>query len=276
MNLERLFSVRYQLTPGGAAVANWVFLAGIAAWIFVGLIGLATLLYRRALRMPALVDVLVLAAVSVGILLWYWRFAAHTYVHALFMVRLLAIPLACGLAAALLAIHEARRDRLPVSAVLLSLCVALPLSALILHKRWTDGTAPSEVHARFVDARADLVSCSQLGLRPDGQPDGVVEIRFRKTTPPLSYLGLKAGDQAHIQLIRRDPIGVYHTGFFNNILGIAREPGGALLNARTGTFGFTAGGEQHVYAHFCRDGHDTAGSKYELKVDGIAAPIVRP
>lgn len=276
VNLEALFDVRYQLTPGGAGVANWIFLAGIAGWIFVGLAGLATLAYRRALRMPALVDVLVLAAVSIGILIWYWSFAAHTYVHILFMVRLLAIPLACGLAAALLAVHDARRDRLPVGALLAALCIALPLSALILHKRWTNGTAPSEAQARFVDARADLVSCIQFGLSPDGQPDGVIEIRFRKTTPPLSYLGLRAGDQAHIQLIRRDPIGVYHTGYLNNILGIAREPGGILLNARIGTFSFAAGGEQRVYAHFCRDGDDKPDSTYELKIDGVALPIAPP
>ena len=110
-NLEALFAIRSQLTPGGASAANWVFLAGIAGWIFAGLC-LAGSAFRRRLRSPALVDVLVLAAVSLGVLAWYRCFTSHTFVHAAFMVRLLAIPLACGLAAALLTARE-ERDRLP-------------------------------------------------------------------------------------------------------------------------------------------------------------------
>ena len=63
-NLEALFAIRAQLTPGGASAANWVFLAGIAGWIFAGLAGLAALAFRHRLHGSALTDVLVLAAVS--------------------------------------------------------------------------------------------------------------------------------------------------------------------------------------------------------------------
>ena len=48
--METLFAIRSQLMPGGAIAANWIFLAGIAGWIFAGLIGLATFALRRSLR----------------------------------------------------------------------------------------------------------------------------------------------------------------------------------------------------------------------------------
>lgn len=113
-NLETLFAMRSQLAPGGARAANWVFLAGIAGWIFAGLAGLAALALRRGLRIPPLVDMLILAAASLGALAWYWIFAGHTFVQAAFMVRLLALPLACGLIAALLTARE-ERDRFQLS-----------------------------------------------------------------------------------------------------------------------------------------------------------------
>lgn len=270
LNLETLFAARFQLTPGGADPASWVFVAGIAGWMFVALIGLATLALRRRLQTPALVDVLVLAAVSLGVLAWYRTFTAHTYVHALFMVRLLAIPLSCGIVAALLAIREARADALPLGVLPAALCVALPLAALVLHKRWTIGTA---VEAHFVDTRADLVSCGRLGLRPDGEPDGIIAIRFRRTPPPLAYLGFRSSGETHVQLVRRDPLGVYHTGHMYGILGMADEPGGPLLNRPDGGFAFAGSGERILYAHFCRDGPDRPGSTYELRTDGVRVPI---
>jgi hypothetical protein len=163
-NLETLFAIRSQLTPGGARAANWVFLAGIAGWIFAGLAGLAALAFRRGLRISALADVLVLAVVSLGVLAWSRCFTAHTFVHAAFMVRLLAIPLACGLVAALLAVRE-ERGRWPDLALTGAACLALGLAALLLHSRWIVGTATA---ARFIEAPpVDLVSCGPLGLKPE-------------------------------------------------------------------------------------------------------------
>ena len=270
LNLETLFAIRSQLTPGGASVANWVFLVGIAAWIFAGLSGLAALVFRRSLRIPALVDVLVLAAISLGVLAWYWCFTSHTFVHAGFMVRLLAIPLACGLVAALLATRE-ERDRLPAAVLPVALCTALGLATLLLHSRWIVGTATA---ARLIDLPADLVSCGQLGLEPDGRPDGVVEVRFERIAAPLTYLGLKVGRDTSVQLGRRNPDAAYHTGAFNNVVGIATEPGGPLLNRSDGRFRFNGGTEVRVFAHFCREGEGPR-SRYELVVDGIAFPLSR-
>jgi hypothetical protein len=270
MNLETLFALRSQLMPGGAVAANWVFLAGIAGWILAALTGLAVLASRRTLNSSALVDLLVLALVGVGVFVWYWRFAAHTYVHAAFMVRLLALPLACGLTAALLVMYHATRDAVPVAVLVLAFGAALALAMLGLHTRWTAGTA---VAARFVEASADLVGCGPLQMAPDGLPDGIIVISFQETIPPLAYLGLKMRRDTFIQLVRRDPLEAYHTGSFRSVLGIAERPGGGLLNRPDGGFSFTAGSPSRVFGHFCRGGHEPR-SRYELLVDGVTVPIL--
>lgn len=268
-SLERLFALRSQLTPGGARTANWVFLAGIAGWIFTALGGLAAWALRRRPKVPVVVDALVLAAVSVGVLAWYLCFIAHTFVHAAFMVRLLAIPLACGLATALLGIREARRDRLPGAMVSATVCIALGGAALLLHSRWIVGTA---IAARFIEAPADLVSCGRLGLKPDARPDGIVEVRFEQITPPLAYIGLKVGRDTLIQLARRNPEAAYHTGAFLNVVGVANEPGGPLRNNLAGGFRFSGGTEARVFAHFCREGEEPR-SRYDVVVDGVTIPL---
>ena len=268
-NLETLFAIRSQLTPGGASAANWVFLAGIAGWIFAGFASLAALVFRRRLRVPVVVDVLVLAAVSLGVLAWYRCFTGHTFVHAGFAVRLLAIPLACGLVASLLATRE-ERDRLPLFVLPGAVGLALGIAALLLHSRWIVGTATA---ARFIEAPADLVRCGQLGLKPDGTPDGALEIRFQEITPPLAYLGLKPGRDTLVQLARRNPDAAYHTGAFQNVVGIATEPGGPLRNRPDGGFRFVGGTEPRIFAHFCREGEEPR-SRYELVVDGVRTPIL--
>ena len=269
--LERLFAIRSQLTPGGASTANWAFLAGVAGWIFAGLSGLAAWRLRRRLTVLAIVDVLVLAAVSLGVFAWYRCFVAHSFLHAAFMARLLAIPLACGVAAALLALAEAKRDRLPIPMAAAPFCIALVVAALLLHSRWTVGTATA---ARFIEAAADVVSCGRLGLKPDGRPDGIVEVSFEKITPPLAYLGVKVRSDTLIQLGRRNPEAAYHTGAFLNVLGIASAPGAPLRNNPEGGFRFVYRTEPRIFAHFCRDGEEPQ-SRYELLVDGVTIPLSR-
>jgi hypothetical protein len=142
-----------------------------------------------------------------------------------------------------------------------------------MHDLWPVGLAPSAIEARFVDTPADLVGCAPLGSTPDGQPDRVVEIRIEKGRPPLAYFGMRSEGLVDFQVLRREPVGVYETGSANRILGMAETPGGALLNRPDGSMSISLGGEQRVYAHFCRDGNDEPGSVYELKVDGTSTPI---
>jgi len=140
-----------------------------------------------------------------------------------------------------------------------------------LHSRWLVGTATA---ARFVEAHADLVSCGPLGLKPDGRPDGIVEINFEEITPPLSYLGLKIGRDTLVQLGRRNPDAGYHTGAFLNTIGIASEVGAPLRNNAAGGFRFAYRTEPHIFAHFCREGEGPR-SRYELVVDGVTVPLSR-
>ena len=268
-SLEQLFAFRSQLTPGGTGSANWVFLAGIAGWIFATLSGLAAWGLRRGVTVPAVVDVLIFVGVSIGIFAWYRCFVAHTFVHAAFMVRLLAIPLACGVAAALLAAGAAARSRLPAATLPALFCVAVVTAALLLHGRWLIGTATV---ARVIETSADLVGCGRLGLKPDGRPDGVIEVSFERITPPLGFLGIKVGRDTLFQLARRNPDAAYHSGAFLNVIGIADEPGGQLRNNPEGGFRFIRGSEPHVFAHFCRAGEEP-GSRYELVVDGVTVPL---
>jgi len=77
----------------------------------------------------------------------------------------------------------------------------------------------------------------------------------------------------NILLVRRDPDAGYHTGATHNVLGIATEPGGPLLNRPDGHFRFTAGTVPHIFGHLCGEGGQP-GSRYELVVDGVVIPIL--
>lgn len=119
----------------------------------------------------------------------------------------------------------------------------------------------------------DLVSCGPLGLKPDGKPDGVLEIRFQDLTPPLTYLGLGIGRDTAVQLARRRPDAAYHTGAFHNAVGIVALSGSSLRNRPDGGFRFTVRAAPHIFALICRDGAQP-GSQYELIVDGVRVPIL--
>ena len=149
-------------------------------------------------------------------------------------------------------------------------CLALGVAALLLHSRWIVGTATA---ARFVEARVDLVSCGPLGLKPDGKPDGIWEIRFENVTPPLAYLGLSIGRDTFVQVARRNPDAAYHTGAFHNVVGIATEPGGALRNRPDGGFRFVGRTEPRIFAHVCGEGAEP-DSQYGLAVDGMGTPVL--
>jgi len=71
--------------------------------------------------------------------------------------------------------------------------VAVLLMANVLHRMWSSGQQAKISLARFVtEGRNDLVSCAPLGMRPDGQPDGIVEISYRLALPPMTLLACAA------------------------------------------------------------------------------------
>lgn len=95
MNVAALFAQRHQMTPGGEPLASWVLITGALCWAGV----LASAAIKR---LPDPAGTLVLAAAAAGPIAWYVVFPSHTYIHAWFMVRLLALPCAFGMAAAML------------------------------------------------------------------------------------------------------------------------------------------------------------------------------
>lgn len=91
LNMATLFGQRHQMTPGGEPLASWVLVTGALCWVGV--------LCRAAIKPPKdAAEVLVLAAVAAGPFAWYALFPNHTYNHPWFMVRLLALPCAFGMA----------------------------------------------------------------------------------------------------------------------------------------------------------------------------------
>jgi hypothetical protein len=158
---------------------------------------------------------------------------------------------------------EAALGLLPPMAVALILAISMPAM-------WV--TPPTVTMARFVEAPADVVSCAQHGVRPDGKQDGVVEIRFTVQRSLLASLLLR-NKQTYIRLERHNPPGLNETGPNNNVLGIAEQPGATLMNKPGGMLGIRKPGEHHLFAHFCKDGHDKPDSRYRLNIDGAFVPI---
>ena len=100
--MVHLLTARSQVTPGGEAVASWILGNGLICWMFAGWAWLLIGARDRWEALPPLTDMLVLLIASLGVMAWYWLFLQHTYVHVLFMVRLLALPSALGYSAVLL------------------------------------------------------------------------------------------------------------------------------------------------------------------------------
>jgi hypothetical protein len=104
--IERLWSARFQLTPGGAGPASWTLYLGVAAWLITGMGALTVLLQRRPARLIG--DVLVLGLAAGAIVVWLVILRGHTYQHFLFSVRPIALTCGCGIAAALLTVEALR------------------------------------------------------------------------------------------------------------------------------------------------------------------------
>jgi hypothetical protein len=100
--LDRLWEARRQLTYGDELFATVLLGIGALSWL------VATILSAFATR-TVQADILILGAASLGIFLWFATLPAHTHVHALFMVRLLALPCAFGACAVMLLLAGNKR-----------------------------------------------------------------------------------------------------------------------------------------------------------------------
>jgi hypothetical protein len=275
-NVRALWFVRSQLVPGGAQPATWLIFISLTSWIFALTAMPYAYFMDRESSEKVSVDVLVLVGATFGIIVWFLCFTRHTYEHALFIVRLISLPVAYGIVAAILVGSFLLSSRYRARWIVAGSFSSLFIAGILLHGVWLIGMPPKLLLARFVESSADKVSCAALGLRPDGKPDRVVEIRYQPATePPMALFGLRSNTPTYIRVERRDPVGAYETGATLYILGITKSMSGELLNNKDGSFVSSGRTDVHIFLHFCLDGHDTAVSVYNVRIEGQPSPISR-
>jgi hypothetical protein len=222
----------------------------------------------------------VLALASLGVLAWYVIFINHSYVHAAFAVRYLALPASFGFVALLLVLEAVPVRSLPSTQRWLvpgALAIALIIPAWGLHNAWGKTRNDWRVEAQRKPDGADLVSCANgaQGLRPDGKPDAVIELTLRSVTPPLSLLHTRSKparpDVRVLQLIRDTPAGAWASLSGNYALGVTQDGDSKLINAPDSSVSLANPG---TYAlHYCADGQDAGASVYKLQVDGVGVDV---
>lgn len=150
----------------------------------------------------------------------------------------------------------------------LALAVVIVLVSAILTLTPRPGLTISS--ARFVDSKADVVSCEPLGLRPDGKTDGVIEFAYELAKTPFFAARPR---EIRLRLERTNPAGIYETGKIFHIVAIAETPGGRSLNERDGRY--FGGTVNRLFAHFCRDGRDGPASVYRLSLDDRSIEVLK-
>ncbi|HEX8167318.1 MAG TPA: hypothetical protein VF601_16225 [Beijerinckiaceae bacterium] len=260
-----LWQARHQLAPGGYMPATWAVCIAIAAALLV--VGLA--LRQRHHRLPALsIDLAVCGIAALGVGAWYMLFAAHTYIHALFAVRLATIPMVIALVAAALAIRAVRP-----AAKRLALDGATSLAAAVVLMTPFWGAGSAELRGATLEGPTDLVSCSRLGLAPDGKPDGLVSVVYSQSQGPLAFLwGAADSSPAEVVLERFNPHGIWATGPTSFILGVSADRSGPLLNGGDGRVRLP-GNASKLWLHFCQDGGDRPDSRYRVTLNGQATDL---
>ncbi|MGH8557167.1 MAG: hypothetical protein ACRESZ_06835 [Methylococcales bacterium] len=97
---QKLWNERSEMT-GNKTASTVLLITASVSWLVSALL----LLVRDAATRT---DMAVLALAGGGILIWYAVFLNHTHIHAWLMVRMLALPVAYGFAAALLSVRPFR------------------------------------------------------------------------------------------------------------------------------------------------------------------------
>jgi hypothetical protein len=264
---HHLWLTRFQLTPGGVVPSTWMLYVSATAWVFT-LCLIPIVCWRRGRdALVLLTDLLIVAVAAAGALAWYRLFLQHTYIHVLFVVRIVALPAACGLVAATIVVRSLAEIRASATrwAMAAAALVSLATVAWLL-----EGSVPVVTAARFVrEAGADRVSCAPVGLKGDGKPDRLIVLALRtlQVSPPLALLGLRPRSDTplYLRLERAHPGGWWETGNQNWVLGVTLEPAGPLMNRPDGTFALPRGQRlRRLWLHYCADDHDTPESSFSV------------
>lgn len=104
-----LWTERSRFVLGGSTVANLFFLGAAGGWAISA--AWTGIMFRRQKDRGALTDLAVLAVAGAGVFAWFALFQNHSYIHAWFMARFLALPAAYGYAAVLVVTMANRQQR---------------------------------------------------------------------------------------------------------------------------------------------------------------------
>jgi hypothetical protein len=119
----------------------------------------------------------------------------------------------------------------------------------------------SELPAVIEEHSVDRVSCSSLGLHPDGTNDKVFGLDLENlTADEQEYI-------THVDLIRSNPDGVNRTSSKDFILGVSTGLRSKLLNNPDGTISIPIrANTQRLYLFACYDGVESASSIYSIEL----------
>jgi hypothetical protein len=278
---DALWSRRDQLTSGGYPVANLVLVAAVICWGFALSSGSIAFLRKRR---RIIADVSILTFSSLSIIAWFVLFPNHTYVHAVFDIRMVSLLIAFGFTAAALSLRDhvgqlraqpGWHARGKLAATSLAPCLVFSLlvaDVLFEYNAWVRHYSPLSGRAYFAqNNEVDRVSCAPLGFAGDGKLDRVIRVDLHRDVLQSGLLKLLRGQDVEVlymRVERASPPGAWETGSTNFILGVSSDLAGPLLNAADGSIHLVSRNSMRFWALFCPDGHDTASSTYHLVVGG--------
>ena len=110
--------------------------------------------------------------------------------------------------------------------------------------------------------KLDRVGCGVSALGPDGADDNVFTVDLDLTTYGQTYRAI-----VHIDLVRKNPLGVNRTSDQNFVLGVSREKNTPLLNNAVGSVDIPITADKSRFWLFaCDDNHGQTSTKYTIQI----------
>jgi hypothetical protein len=105
------------------------------------------------------------------------------------------------------------------------------------------------------------VGCGVLALQGNGRPNRLFEVEFNGIRDSAARPAITS-----VLLERQNPWGIYETSAAHFVLGVARHPGGPLVNTRDGNIQVPVEQGLKMWLYACQDGADTPSSVYRATV----------
>jgi hypothetical protein len=261
--LGKLWSVRNQFF-GSFALADIFYYIAFSSWIFALITTIIFFVKKK--RSDAIHDFLILLFGGLGVVIWYFIFLNHTYVHVLHMGRIAIIPLSFGMTALIVCIYYLKSALRNVNFYITSLIFISFLIGFLGMSRFTNEQMP--VYSFIINkvdntSGVDQVSCSPLGTTKDGVPDELISFEI---TPQNIFYNRGPLQITQIQLVRNTPPGAYETNQQNFILGVGTSQTGPLVNNSNGSVNIPVVPKSKLRLNYCADNADTKQSLYQIRI----------